>query len=51
MNFEVETNEAQFIVSVLAQLPTQSNAHPLWVKLSQQYQAQEQKPEEPANGN
>lgn len=51
MQFDLEINEAQFILNVLAQLPTQSNAHPLWVKLSQQYQAQEQKPEEPANGN
>ena len=51
MNYEVEINEAQFILNVLAQLPTQSNAYPLWVKLSQQYQAQETpKPtEEPAH--
>jgi len=49
MNFTVEPNEAAFIVQVMGQLPTQSNAHPLWVKLSQQLQAQEpqQPPQEP----
>jgi hypothetical protein len=48
MNFQLELNEAQFILNVLAQLPTQSNAYPLWVKLSQQYQAQQPAPEAPA---
>ena len=49
MNFNVEPNEAAFIVQVMGQLPTQSNAHPLWVKLSQQLQEQQpqQPPQEP----
>ena len=41
MNFNVEPNEAAFIVQVIGNLPTQSNAHPLWVKLSQQLQEQQ----------
>lgn len=41
MNFTVEPNEAAFIVQVIGNLPTQSNAHPLWVKLSQQLQEQQ----------
>ena len=45
MNFTVEPNEAAFIVQVIGNLPTQSNAHPLWVKLSQQLQEQQQKQE------
>jgi hypothetical protein len=41
MNFTVEPNEAAFILQVIGNLPTQSNAHPLWVKLSQQLQEQQ----------
>jgi hypothetical protein len=40
IKFELEPNEAAFVVQVLGQLPTQSNAHPLWNKLAQQLQQQ-----------
>lgn len=40
--FTLEDNEAAFVLQVLGQLPTQSNAFPLWQKL--QGQAQEQTP-------
>lgn len=40
MKFEVEVNEAQFILQVIGNLPTQSNAHPLWQKLVQQFEEQ-----------
>jgi hypothetical protein len=51
MNFTVEPNEAAFIVQVIGNLPTQSNAHPLWVKLSQQLQEQQQPVQEQPNGS
>ena len=46
VKFELEDNEAIFIVQVLGQLPTQSNAHPLWLKLQGQAQGQLPSPEE-----
>lgn len=49
IQFELEPNEAVFVVQVLGQLPTQSNAHPLWQKLAQQLQ--QQQPKEEPNGN
>lgn len=52
MNFsELTIEEAAFIVRVIGQLPTESNAHPLWQKLSQQFatqQAEAQKADAPA---
>jgi hypothetical protein len=42
MIFDLDTNEAAFIVRVLGQLPTESGAFPLHQKLVQQYKEQEQ---------
>lgn len=36
INFALEENEAAFVLQVLGQLPTQSNAFPLWQKLNAQ---------------
>ena len=49
MKLDVEPNEAQFLLQVLGQLPTQSGAFPLLQKLAQQVQAQhpQQPPAEP----
>ena len=48
--FTLEDNEAAFVMQVLSELPTRSNAFPLWVKLSEQAKAQapavEETPEE-----
>ena len=44
MKFELEQNEAAFIVRVLGQLPTESGAFPLHQKLVQQYQEQDDTP-------
>lgn len=41
MIFNIEPNEAAFIVRVLGQLPTESGAYPLHVKLVQQFKEQE----------
>lgn len=40
MTFELDQNEAQFIVNVIGNLPTQSNAYALWQKLVAQYNEQ-----------
>lgn len=40
MKFELDQNEAQFIVQVIGNLPTQSGAHPLWMKLAAQLNEQ-----------
>jgi len=40
MNFNLESNEAQFILQVLAQLPTQTGAFPLYQKWENQFKAQ-----------
>ncbi len=50
MKFELEQNEAAFIIRVIGQLPTESGAFPLHQKLVAQYQSQdvqEQDTEEP----
>ena len=41
MTFTLDTNEAAFIIRVLGQLPTESNAFPLHQKLVAQFQAQQ----------
>jgi hypothetical protein len=38
--FNLEDNEAEFIVKVVGQLPTQSGAFPLFQKLADQFNAQ-----------
>ena len=40
MNFNLEQNEAAFIIRVIGGLPTESGAFPLHQKLVSQYQAQ-----------
>lgn len=45
MIFTLEPNEAAFIVRVLGQLPTESGAYPLHVKLVQQFKEQENEQE------
>ena len=40
MKFELDQNEASFIVQVISNLPTQSGAHPLWQKLVAQFNEQ-----------
>jgi hypothetical protein len=50
MKFELDPNEAAFILQVLGNLPTQSNAHPLWQKLVAQFNEQQPQAEEP-NGS
>jgi hypothetical protein len=42
MTFDLDTNEAAFIVRVLGQLPTESGAYPLHQKLVEQYKQHEQ---------
>lgn len=44
MTFDLEPNEAAFIVRVVGQLPTESGAYPVLQKLVQQFKEQE-KPE------
>jgi hypothetical protein len=46
MNLNLETNEVQFILNVLGQLPTSSNAYVLWKKIKEQAEAQVPKEEE-----
>lgn len=41
MTFNLETNEAAFIIRVIGQLPTESGAFPLHQKLVEQFKAQE----------
>ena len=45
IHFELDQNEATFVVQAIGNLPTQSNAHPLWAKLVQQYNDQQQQKE------
>lgn len=47
MVFDVEANEAAFIVRVIGQLPTESGAFPLHQKLVAQFQEQEKQSAEP----
>ena len=46
MVFNVDTNEAAFIVRVIGQLPTESGAFPLHQKLVAQFQSQDGKEQE-----
>lgn len=46
MTFNLETNEAAFIVRVIGQLPTESGAFPLHQKLVEQFKAHEVKTQE-----
>lgn len=41
MKFELEQNEVEFLVNVLGELPTKSNAYLLVQKLTQQAQQQQ----------
>lgn len=41
MTFNLEPNEAAFIVRVIGQLPTESGAYPLHQKLVHQFKEQE----------
>jgi hypothetical protein len=45
MVFNLEPNEAAFIVRVVGQLPTESGAFPLHQKLVEQFQAQDKQQE------
>ena len=45
MNFNLDQNEAAFIIRVLGQLPTESGAFPLHQKLVAQFQEQAPKEE------
>lgn len=40
MNINLETNEVQFILNVLGELPSKSGAWPLIVKVKEQAEAQ-----------
>lgn len=40
LTIQLSKEELSFVVQVLGQLPTQTNAHPLFVKLGQQLQPQ-----------
>lgn len=41
MTFNLEANEAAFIVRVIGQLPTESGAYPLHQKLVEQFKEQD----------
>jgi len=45
--FTLEDNEAEFVVKVIGQMPTQSNAFPLFQKLAEQFNTQTP-PQEPS---
>ena len=49
MTFDLEPNEAAYIVRLVGSQPTESGAYPLHQKLIQQFQAQQpaQPPQEP----
>ena len=51
MTFDLETNEAAFIIRVLGQLPTESGAYPLHQKLVAQFKSQEDEQEVMQVGN
>jgi len=46
MNFNLEQNEAAYIIRVLGNMPTETGAFPLHQKFLQQYKAQEPKEEQ-----
>ena len=48
MVFNIEPNEAAFIVRVIGQLPTESGAFPLHQKLVEQFQSQDKQEVAPA---
>ena len=50
MKFELDQNEAAFVLQVIGNLPTQSNDYPLWQKLVAQFNEQQPKPED-SNGS
>ena len=41
INFNLDANEAAFIIRMIGQLPTESGAFPLHQKLVEQYKTQE----------
>lgn len=45
MTFNLDQNEAAFIIRVIGNLPTESGAFPLHQKLVEQYKAQEEEKE------
>jgi len=45
MTFNLEQNEAAFIIRVIGNLPTESGAFPLHQKLVEQYKEQEEEKE------
>ena len=45
MTFNLDQNEAAFIIRVIGNLPTESGAFPLHQKLVEQYKAQEEEQE------
>ena len=42
INFNLDANEAAFIIRVIGQLPTESGAFPLHQKLVEQFKAQQE---------
>lgn len=48
MELKLTADEIGFVLAVLGNLPTQSNAWPLMQKIKTQAEAQQPKPEEPA---
>ena len=49
MVFNVEPNEAAFIVRVIGQLPTETGALPVYQKLVEQFQEQDKQQQEVAS--
>lgn len=47
VKLEISLEEAVFVVNLLGNLPTSSNAHGLWAKLVEQVKPHLPKPEEP----
>ena len=47
-NLTLNIEDVNFVLAVLGNLPTQSNAWPLMQKIKAQAEAQQPKPEEPA---
>ena len=47
-NLTLNIEDVNFVLAVLGNLPTQSNAWPLMQKIKTQAEAQQPKPEEPA---
>lgn len=49
MEFKLTADEASFVLAVLGNLPTQSNAWPLMQKIKTQAEAQQPKADQPAS--